>query len=149
MSSKRTNDCSITQLDESISSKLIQTEAKTVQKLEETLESLTTELSNVSQPVLEKLDSFSSLKEGIANSQASAEEALDKISNKYDNLDNKVTALHDICSSLKSLKLVEVEEKREQHREMSKQITSLTELSQHSQVLLLFDWAFSLLTFQG
>lgn len=57
---------------------------------------------------------------------------------QQDQLDTRVQTIHDICSSFKSLRLLEADEKRDQCREMSKQITSLSELAQHAQVHIIF-----------
>ena len=88
--------------------------------------------------IKEKVQPFPELKESILHDinkfRTQSDQSSKTILTKQDDLDTRVKSIYDICSNFKSLRLQETEEKRDQYREMSKQITSLSELAQHAQV---------------
>lgn len=108
------------------------------ERLETLSESFQKFISGILMSIKEKVQPFPELKESILHDinkfRTQSDQSSKTILTKQDDLDTRVKSIYDICSNFKSLRLQETEEKRDQYREMSKQITSLSELAQHAQV---------------
>lgn len=93
-------------------------------------------IANVLEPLLLIKNS---LIEEVKKSEIKSEEASKIISEKQNDIESKLQSVFDICTNLKTQKIQEAEEKRDQLREMTKQVNSLSELAQHSQVWNFFE----------
>ena len=75
-----------------------------------------------------------SLMEEMQKTDVKSEEVSRKFAEKQHEIESKLRFVHDICTNLKTQRIQEAEEKRDQFREMTKQVNSLSELAQHTQV---------------
>lgn len=110
------------------------------QKLAKSFETL---VSSVSRPVIEKIEPLYSLRDTVTKSYRDMEDISNTILRRHNDLDDRVQTLCDLCANFKSLRLNETEEKRDQYRDMLKQVTSLSELAQHTQVLSITSFYYS------
>lgn len=118
--------------------KLETMESTFVHKIQSLANVFTTAFGTQSETIVDVLKPVllikNSLIEEVKKTEAKAEETSKKITEKQNDIESKLQSVFDICTNLKTQKIQEVEEKRDQLREMTKQVNSLSELAQHSQV---------------
>lgn len=91
-------------------------------------------ISSALKSLEEKVEPLPNIKDMIKMSRSEVDKTTSEIIRRQDDLDNAVHSVHEICSGFNTFRLQDTEDKREKHREMSKQITALSELAQHAQV---------------
>jgi DNA repair exonuclease SbcCD ATPase subunit len=98
----------------------------------------TTSLSQQFEKISDKLEPVFLIKDSLIKemkkTDVKAEEVSRKLAEKQHEIESKLQFIHEICTNLKTQRIQEAEEKRDQLREMIKQVNSLSELAQHTQV---------------
>lgn len=126
---------SITDMKTVVKDELSRIDAIISEKLEQLSANSENQFSDMFKSLVDKIDQGRLLVNDTLTNSCEESKAITKlILTQQEQLDTQVQTIHDICLSFKSFRLLEADEKRDQCREMSKQITSLSELAQHAQV---------------
>lgn len=136
--------CSLTYNRDNVASseifkkKLEALELALVNQIQSLTEPFKTSLSQQYEKISDKIELVflikDSLMEEMQKTDVKSEEVSRKFAEKQHEIESKLRFVHDICTNLKTQRIQEAEEKRDQFREMTKQVNSLSELAQHTQV---------------